>query len=413
MNYNQVSSNDKKNTNKVKIGILGGTFDPIHDGHLMIAKEAMAEYELSKVFLIPTGVSYMKTGVTDSYFRYEMTKLAAEDIPGFVVSDVEIRREGNTYTCDTIQYFKEQYPDAKIYFIIGTDSLFSIEKWRNSQYIFENCTILCATRVEDDTEEQTEAAETAKARELNELYNADISFVHCTPIDVSSTEIRKCRKRHANDCPETLPIPRSVADYIYRHDLYDEKTEKIHLKLKEDLKPKRFIHTMGVVDTATKLALKWGCSLENARLAALLHDCAKYVDEKDKLALCAKYDLSISNIEKNNAELLHAKVGAIKAYEEYHVHNQDVLGAIYFHTTGKPSMNLTEQIIFVADYIEPGRKHSDKLPYYRELAIEDLNKVTALILKDTLEYLNSKNAKKNSDIDPKTYETFEYYKKFL
>lgn len=413
MNYNQVSSNDKKNTNKVRIGILGGTFDPIHDGHLMIAKEAMAEYELSKVFLIPTGVSYMKTGVTDSYFRYEMTKLAAEDIPGFVVSDVEIRREGNTYTCDTIQYFKEQYPDAKIYFIIGTDSLFSIEKWRNSQYIFENCTILCATRVEDDTEEQTEAAETAKARELNELYNADISFVHCTPIDVSSTEIRKCRKRYANDCPETLPIPRSVADYIYRHDLYDEKTEKIHLKLKEDLKPKRFIHTMGVVDTATKLALKWGCSLENARLAALLHDCAKYVDEKDKLALCAKYDLSISNIEKNNAELLHAKVGVIKAYEEYHVHNQDVLGAIYFHTTGKPSMNLTEQIIFVADYIEPGRKHSDKLPYYRELAMEDLNKVTALILKDTLEYLNSKNEKKNSDIDPKTHETFEYYKKFL
>ena len=234
MNYNQVSSNDKKNTKKVRIGILGGTFDPIHDGHLMIAKEAMAEYDLSKVFLIPTGVSYMKTGVTDSYFRYEMTKLAAEDIPGFVVSDVEIRREGNTYTCDTIQYYKEQYPDAKIYFIIGTDSLFSIEKWRNSQYIFENCTILCATRVEDDTEEQTEAAETAKARELNELFDADISFVHCTPIDVSSTEIRKCRKRHANDCPETLPIPRSVADYIYRHDLYDEKTEKIHLKLKED-----------------------------------------------------------------------------------------------------------------------------------------------------------------------------------
>ena len=177
MNYNQVSSNDKKNTKKVRIGILGGTFDPIHYGHLMIAKEAMAEYELSKVFLIPTGVSYMKTGVTDSYFRYEMTKLAAEDIPGFVVSDVEIRREGNTYTCDTIQYYKEQYPDAKIYFIIGTDSLFSIEKWRNSQYIFENCTILCATRVEDDTEEQTEAAETAKARELNESFDADISFV--------------------------------------------------------------------------------------------------------------------------------------------------------------------------------------------------------------------------------------------
>ncbi len=413
MNHTQVSSNDKKNINKVRIGILGGTFDPIHDGHLMIAKEAMKEYGLSQVFLIPTGISYMKTGVTDSYFRYEMTKLAADEISGFIASDIEIKREGNTYTCDTIQYFKENYPNARIYFIIGTDSLFSIEKWRNSQYIFDNCSLLCATRVEDDTEEQTEIAETDKARELNEVYGADISFIHCTPMDVSSTEIRKYRKRHANHCPENLPIPFSVADYIYRHDLYDEKTEKIHDKLKECLKPKRFIHTMGVVDTATKLAVKWGCDLEIARLAALLHDCAKYVDEQDKLAFCAKYDVLVSEIEKNNTELLHAKAGAIMAYEEYHIRNTDVLGAIYYHTTGKPCMTLAEQIIFVADYIEPGRHHSDKLPYYRELAMKDLNKVTAFILKDTLEYLDSKNNKKNADIDPMTRETFEYYKKYL
>ncbi len=396
-----------------KIAILGGTFDPIHNGHLMIAKEAMKEYGLSQVFLIPTGVSYMKTGVTDPYFRYEMTKLSACENPGFVVSDVEIQREGNTYTCDTIQYFKEEYPNAHIYFIIGTDSLFSIEKWRNSQYIFDNCSILCATRISDDTEEQTEIAEITKANELNELFDADISFIHCTPMDVSSTEIRKYRKQHANTCPDFLPIPKAVADYIYRHDLYDEKTEEIHQQLKESLKHKRFIHTMGVVDTATKLALKWGCSLESARLAALLHDCAKYVDEDDKLALCAKYDVSVSEIEKNNPELLHAKTGALLAYETYRVHNKDVLSAIYYHTTGKPAMGLTEQIIFVADYIEPGRHHSEKLPYYRDLAMEDLNKVTAHILKDTLEYLDSQKNKKNTDIDPMTRETFEYYKKYL
>ena len=396
-----------------KIGILGGTFDPIHNGHLMIAREAMKEYGLSKVFLIPTGVSYMKTGVTDSYFRYEMTKLAAQENSGFVVSDIEIKREGNTYTCDTIQYFKEKYPDAHIYFIIGTDSLFSIEKWRNSQFIFDNCSILCATRISDDTEEQTEAAEIEKANELNELFNADICFIHCAPMDVSSTAIRKYRKRHANTCPDFLPLTETVADYIYRHDLYDEKTEKIHQQLKEDLKPKRFIHTMGVVDTATKLAIKWGCSLEFVRMAALLHDCAKYVDERDKMALCAKYDVCVREVEKDNPELLHAKAGALLAHEKYHVHNKEILGAIFYHTTGKPAMSLTEQIIFVADYIEPGRFHSDKLPYYRELAMDDLNKVTAHILKDTLEYLDLKASKKTADIDPMTRETFEYYKKFL
>lgn len=396
-----------------KIGILGGTFDPIHNGHLMIAREAMKEYGLSKVFLIPTGVSYMKTGVTDSYFRYEMTKLAAQENPGFVVSDIEIKREGNTYTCDTIQYFREEYPNTHIFFIIGTDSLFSIEKWRNSQYIFDNCSILCATRISDDTEEQTEEAENEKANELNEQYNADISFIHCSPMDVSSTAIRKYRKRHANICPDFLPLPQAVAEYIYRHDLYDERTEELHQQLKENLKPKRFLHTMGVVDTATKMALKWGCSLESCRLAALLHDCAKYVDDDKKLALCAKYDVAVSKIENNNPELLHAKAGALLAYESYRVYDDEILSAIYYHTTGKPCMSLVEQIIFVADYIEPGRHHSDKLPYYRELAMEDLNKVTAHILKDTLEYLESKKGIKNANIDPKTRESFEYYKKYL
>ena len=191
------SNTDSADTkNLCKIGILGGTFDPIHNGHLMIAKEAMQEYGLSKVYLIPTGISYMKEGVTDSYFRYEMTKLAAYETEAFIASDVEIKRDGNTYTCDTIQYFKETHPDSKLYFIIGTDSLFSIEKWRNVDYIFKNCTILCATRVEEGSKEQTECAELQKSKELNEKFGADISFVHCTPMDVSSTEIRNFRKKH-------------------------------------------------------------------------------------------------------------------------------------------------------------------------------------------------------------------------
>lgn len=408
------SNTDSADTkNLCKIGILGGTFDPIHNGHLMIAKEAMLEYNLSEIFLIPTGISYMKNGVTDSYFRYEMTKLAAQEVSGFIADDVEIKREGNTYTCDTIQYFKEQYPCAKIYFIIGTDSLFSIEKWRNVNYIFDNCTILCATRTEDDSIEQTKSAELQKAAELTPKFGADILFIHCKPMDISSTEIRNFRKEHPDAKPDSLLIPDSIADYIYRHNLYDEYTEEIHQHLKQTLKPKRFIHTMGVVDTATKLALKWGCSLVNARLAALLHDCAKYLHADVKLDLCAKYGVSVSDIEQSNTELLHAKAGAIVAYETYHIMQTDVLSAIYYHTTGKPSMTLTEQIIFVADYIEPGRHHSDKLPLYRELAMEDINKVTAYIAKDTLEYLNSIKNNKTIDIDPLTQQTYDFYEKYL
>ncbi len=416
MSREKNDANDKKikllDTSKEKIGILGGTFDPIHNGHLMIAEAAMKEYELSKVILIPTGISYMKKDVTDSFFRYEMVKLATNNNPCFEVSDVEIRREGNTYTCDTIAWFRKEYPKAELFFIIGTDSLFSLGKWRNIDYILANATILCATRVSESTEEHIERAETAKANELSLKYNAKISFIHCTPMDISSTDIRNFRKEHPEEDLNSLEIPSVVAEYILRQDLYDDKTKEIHNLLREDLKPKRLKHTIGVVDTAVVLAKEWGCDLEKARLAALLHDCAKYLDKEVKCSLCAKYDVSVSNIEFANSELLHAKAGALLAYERYKIEDRDVLSAIFYHTTGKPNMSLLEQIIFVADYIEPGRVHSDKLPEYRKLALSDLNLVTAKILKDTVKYLK-KQADKQVVIDPQTNEAYEFYKKYL
>ncbi len=396
---------------KNKIGILGGTFDPIHNGHLMIATEAMKEYGLTKIILIPTGISYMKKGVTDSFLRYEMVRLAAEK-NNFEISDVEIKREGNTYTCDTIAYFKEKYPESELYFIIGTDSLFSIEKWRNVNYIFENCTILCATRPGEYNEASVESAEITKANELTQTLNAKIKFIHCTPMDISSTEIRCYRQNNPSDDLSGLELPENVAKYILRQDLYNDKTEKIHQLLKEDLKPKRLQHTFGVVDTAVLLAQKWGCSVENARLAALLHDCAKYLNKEEKCSICAKYNVSMNESELLNPELLHAKAGALLAYEKYKVRNTEVLSAIFYHTTGKPDMSLLEQIIFVADYIEPGRTHSDKLSIYRQKVFDDLNYVTAKILKDTVKYLK-KQADKKMIIDPLTQKTYEFYKKFL
>ncbi len=409
MNRNTSDTNDNK---KIKVGILGGTFDPIHNGHLMIAKEAMKEYKLSKILLIPTGLSYMKKDVTDSNLRYEMVKLAASELNDFEACDVEIQREGNTYTCDTIAYFRERYPAYDLYFIIGTDSLFSLEKWKNVEYILSNCTILCATRPGDSNELSLKSAEKSKADELMYKFNAQIQFIHCNPMDISSTEIRAYRQNHPNDNLSNLELPQSVAEFILLHDLYNDKIDEIHQLLKEDLKPKRLKHTFGVVDTAIALAKKWGCDVEKARLAALLHDCAKYLDVESKLALCAKYGVSVSNIELANPELIHAKAGALLAYEKYNISDRDILSAIYYHTTGKPAMSLLEQIIFVSDYIEPGRTHSDKLPLYRMMVMEDLNLVTAKILKDTVKYLK-KQADKNVTIDPMTQETYDFYRKFL
>lgn len=412
MSHKRNDANDKNRICK-RIGILGGTFDPIHNGHLMIAKEAQNEYDLSEVILIPTGVSYMKKDVTDSVFRYEMVKLAIQDKPEFQISDVEIQREGNTYTCDTIAYFREKYPTDDLFFIIGTDSLFSIEKWRNVQYIFNNCTILCATRPGEPADETIKQEEQTKAKELSIKFNAKINFIHCVPMDISSTEIRAYRKTNPDAPLNNLELPVSVAEYIFRQDLYDSKTEAIHRLLKDNLKPKRLRHTIGVVDVAVLLAQKWGCDLEKARIAALLHDCAKYLDYEAKCSLCAKYGVAVKDIEKANPELLHAKAGALLAYDKYNIKDNDILSAIFYHTTGKPNMSLIEQIIYVADYIEPNRKHSQSLPEYRKMAMIDLNKVTAYILKDTTEYLNSSDQRANQLIDPMTQETYEYYKKYL
>ena len=412
MKHIENNANDKINSNITRIGILGGTFDPIHNGHLNIARAAKEEYNLSKVILIPTGVSYMKTDVTDAYFRFEMVKLAACEYPNFEVSDVEIQREGNTYTCDTIAYFKDKFPDAELFFIIGTDSLFSLGKWRNVGYILANCTILCATRPGEGNADDIKQSEKDKAKELSEQYNGKIDFIHSVPMDISSTDIRNYRKNHPDSDLSALQLPDSVAKYIVCHDLYDDKTEEIHKQLKNALKPKRWCHTMGVVETAVALAQKWGCNVEYARLAALLHDCAKYLELEQKCFLCAKYEVSVSETELANPELLHAKAGALLAFEQYGIHNKDVLSAIFYHTTGKPNMSLLEQIVFVADYIEPGRTHSDKLPKYREMALEDLNLVTAHILKDTVKYLK-KQEEHCVVIDPLTQESYEFYKKFL
>lgn len=395
-----------------KIGIFGGTFDPIHNGHLNIAQNAKNEYELDEVIFIPTGVSYMKTGVNDAFFRYEMVSLAVEGTDGFKISDVEIKREGNTYTCDTIAYFKDKYPHAELFFIIGTDSLYSILSWRNYEYIFANCTLLCAPRNGEYREEILVAQQEKLAEQYKNQYNASIKFIHCNTMDISSTEIRNEIRDNLNDNFQTEKIPMQVYKYISNHGLYTDEFENIHNKLKNMLTPKRYRHTIGVVHTAVELADIWGCDLVKARLAACLHDCAKYLDLDLKIAYCDKYSVEVTETEKENPELLHAKVGALVAYEEYGIKDCDILSAIYCHTTGKPDMTLLEKIIFVADYIEPGRKHSSKLGTYRQMAKEDLDKTVAHILEDTLNYLEN-NSAKQSQIDPKTKMTYDFYKKYL
>ena len=141
---------------------------------------------------------------------------------------------------------------------------------------------------------------------------------------------------------------------------------KIRRAMEKTQDEMRYEHTLGVAYTAAALAMRYGASVENAQLAGLLHDCAKCLDDDKKIAICEKHNISITEVEKRNPFLLHAKAGSFLAMNKYKVHDSDVINAILNHTTGRPGMSLLEKIIFVADYIEPGRKKAPNLAEIRE-----------------------------------------------
>lgn len=180
-------------------------------------------------------------------------------------------------------------------------------------------------------------------------------------------------------------------------------------QLSEELDKKRYAHTLGVAYTAVSLAMAHGTDMYNAYLAGLLHDNAKCISSEKKRKLCKKHNIVLNEAEDKNPDLLHAKLGAIRAREKYHVEDRAVLEAIKYHTTGKPAMTELEKIIYIADYIEPNRKMLPGLPEIRTTAFRDLNRAMVLILKNTLAYLREKGV----FIDPMTLETYEYYKEEL
>lgn len=188
--------------------------------------------------------------------------------------------------------------------------------------------------------------------------------------------------------------------------------EKVDLRelrkaMREVQTEKRFEHTQGVEYTAAALAMRHGASLEEALTAGLLHDCAKCLSDEEQLSICAEGHLEVSEIEKRQPYLLHGKAGAYLAEHKYGIRNEDVLNAIRYHTTGRGAMSVLEKIVFVADYIEPGRKQAQNLDEIRRLSFENLDRALVRILEDTLSYLKNSG----QEIDPQTELTLEYYRK--
>lgn len=199
-----------------KIGILGGSFDPIHNGHLAIAKSAYKDFNLDEIWLIPAGHSPNKDEdkMTSATIRAEMTALAAQCFPHFKLSTYEIEKEGTSYTYLTLSDFKEQYPDTDFYFIMGADSLDYFDAWKHPEIICQKAIILVAVRDDMDLDDIH-----AKIEQIKANFSAEIYPLSCEKIDISSSEIRTRLQNGITICDM---VPQTVADYITEQGLYQK-----------------------------------------------------------------------------------------------------------------------------------------------------------------------------------------------
>lgn len=182
---------------------------------------------------------------------------------------------------------------------------------------------------------------------------------------------------------------------------------KLQKKLRKELDEDRYTHTLGVMYTSAALAMRYGVDLEKAQVAGLLHDCAKCIPNEKKLKMCEKYNIPITRVENNAPFLLHSKLGAYLAKEKYGVKDEEILQAIVWHTTGKPDMTLLEEIVFLADYIEPMRWKAENLEEIRRTAFVDLDLAVYMTLRDTLHYLETGPG----EVDEMTRSACQYYGK--
>lgn len=362
----------------MKIGIYGGTFDPPHLGHMKAAQWAMELLELDRLLFIPAKQPPHKTlaaGSPTPEQRLEMTRLMAD---GFLMpdrvetDDLELRREGVSYTSDTLRELRRRYPEDELWLLMGTDMFLTLPSWHEPQIIADLAGIAPFARRESDSIEALEA----QAKVLRDTLGARVQVLQLPEIcEMSSTQAR-------GQCNGQGLWP-PVWGYILRKGLYGVNADLKHLSM-DDLRAcslsmvyaKRHAHIRGVEEEAVRLTQRWGGDADLARRAGILHDCTKYWPMERHLACCKQYGIPLDDLELRSEKLLHSKTGACMAKYVFDQPDQ-VYDAIFYHTTGKGDMTTLEKIIYLADYMEPNRDF-DGVEKLRALAYTDLDAAVAL-----------------------------------
>ncbi len=378
----------------MKIGIYGGTFNPPHLGHMAAAKTAAQVLGLDKLILIPAATpphKQLPESSPTAQQRLDMVRLMADNLnmQGVVqVSDMELCREGKSYTSDTLNAMKALYPEAELWLLMGTDMFLTLQNWHEPEKIMELAGICAFGRTEQDGEELF----APQRRFLQEKYNARMTTITLPGlVEISSTQLRQRLEQGAG----SEYLCEAVYGYILLNRLYGTQADLKHLDLPElracsysMVRAKRIAHIKGTEEEAVRLARRWGVDEMTARRAAILHDCTKYLELDQQLGLCRKYGVELDELEQRAVKLLHSKTGACIAK---HIFGEDeqVYQAIFWHTTGKADMSMLEKVIYLADYIEPTRDFDGVEPL-RALAYEDMDKALLMGMDMTIEEMKQR-----------------------
>jgi len=375
-----------------KLAIMGGTFDPIHLGHLAVAHAVLQQFEPRRVLFIPSGTPPHKNTLQQpAHHRYQMVLSVICSYPGFDVSRMELDRGGESYTIDTIKTLRGICPkDAEIFFVTGADALLDILEWKDARELLTLCKFITVPRPGYDRGKLA-----AHIELLKKDYNAQVHLMDLPLLEISGTDIRR---RFANDESVSGFVPPIVEDYAQQHGLYGTVVPDLgqrHFqwamaRLKQRLSAKRFVHTMGVVEESEKLAKHYGEDVDKARWAALLHDCTKEYSRDKKRALCFQWNIPLDPVLEAEIDITHSLLGAESALRDFYVTDPQILQAIRYHTTCNKGMTMLDKIIALADYIEPYRKDYPPLKKMRKHAYKNMDKALAIGIRDTIDAENKK-----------------------
>ncbi len=379
----------------MRIGIFGGSFDPVHKEHEQFVRAAIHCLRLDKVLVMPAHTPPHKPYriLSSDADRLEMCRLAFSDLPEVVVSDYEITQGGTSYTYLTCRHFREEFPDAEIFFLVGTDMLRDFPTWRQPQSIVNDVTIAVCGRCDEDGWWEKEQLL------FVEKFGVPFARVDYNGEDISSTKIRVLAGAGMR---LTDFLEEKVAAYIQENALYKIKNADKALALE---KPDRQAHSVRVANLAAARALKLKIPERQAIAAALFHDCAKNLTADSEYLKGFTSPTEWGEVPKT---VWHQFAGAYVAEKAFDVQDGDVLNAIRYHTSARPNMSELEKLIFLADMLEEERNYKG-VDILRELfwCEDGLDACLERALYETLLFLQEKQA----EIYPLTQNAYNFYKK--